>query len=187
MQRFRVVLFAVVACFAITTQALAQASTPKPNSELTKLHVFNGHWTGVEDYKAGPWGAASNTTAAEDNRMFLGGSFQESQLTEKGAKRATHVLEVDGYDATNKNFTYVGFVEGGITYSGVYTFSNDGNSWNWNGKAIVAGKEWPQRGTGTFAADRRSFTMKSEASADGKTWLPYFEEKWTKGKPTPKK
>jgi hypothetical protein len=119
--------------------------------------------------------------------MFLGGYFQESQLTEKGAKSMSHTLEVDSYDAVNKNFTYVGFIEGGITYSGVFAFANDGNSWNWNGKTIAEGKEWQQRGTGTFAADRRSFTMKSEASADGKTWLPFFEQKWTKVKPAPKK
>jgi hypothetical protein len=54
MQRFRVILFALVACFAMATLAQAQAPTPKPNPELAKLHVFNGHWTGTAEYKAGP-------------------------------------------------------------------------------------------------------------------------------------
>jgi hypothetical protein len=57
----------------------------------------------------------------------------------------------------------------------------------WTGKYVLAGKQYWIKGADTLAADLMSFTRKSEMSADGKTWEPLSEVKYTKVQPTQKK
>jgi hypothetical protein len=79
-----------------------------------------------------------------------------------------------------KNFTDDIFFWDGNRLVGVVTVS--GNTWTWIGKGILAGKPYQVKGRIIFAADSMSLTAAFEASSDGKTWMPWFENKHTKTK-----
>jgi hypothetical protein len=168
-------------CFVSIMQAQTQA--PKPDPAISKLQAFIGHWTYEGADKAGPLGPGGKITGAQNGHMILGGFFLELRWKEKGPSGEMQGLEIDGYNPVNKRFTYNVYLDRGGVESGVFTFS--GNTWSWSGKNISAGKEYLTRGTGTIGAD--SITEKAEISADGKTWMPFFEETMTRAKPAPKK
>jgi hypothetical protein len=65
--------------------------------------------------------------------------------------------------------------------------SVEGNTVTWAGKFTVAGKEYQLREPLVLAADLKSGTAKADISTDGNTWTPFFEAKFTKAKPAPKK
>jgi hypothetical protein len=173
MRRFSILqlLLLVICC------ASAQAQMAKPGPELKPLHLIAGHWTYTGDYKPGPLGPGGKVTGEQNNQIILGGFFLQLEFTEKGPQ-ASQGLEIDGYDPVSKNFTYSGYEGDGSTYSGVETIN--GNTWTWEGKLRVAGKEFGFKGTNVFAADSMSYVSKGELSADGKTWMPWFEQKYTK-------
>jgi hypothetical protein len=185
MQRFQILLLLLVACFATAVSAQTPAPAPKPDPELKKLAV--GHWTYEAEYKPGPLGPGGKATGIRTFQMILGGFFFERRDAEKDAMGAeSQALAIIGYDPVNKNFTVSYFDDGGGTYSGVFTVS--GNTVTWSGKSIsVAGKQYPLRGTVIKAADWVTYTETAEVSSDGKTWVPFYEIKYTKVKPTPKK
>ena len=62
-----------------------------------------------------------------------------------------------------------------------------GNAWTVTGALFLAGWQFQLRGTELFAADLMSFTRRGEVSTNGNTWTPYYEEKYTKVQPAPKK
>jgi hypothetical protein len=117
--------------------------------------------------------------------MILGGFFLQARSTEKGPAGETRGLEIDGYDPMNKNLCSQSYRDDGSTFSGVITVS--GNTYTWAGKLVIAGKQYQYKGTFVLAADLASATYKEELSADGKTWTPLGEARYTKAKPAPKK
>jgi hypothetical protein len=54
------------------------------------------------------------------------------------------------------------------------------------GKFLLTGKQYQFKDTLIVAADLMSVTERGEISADGKTWTPWVENKWTKVQPAPK-
>jgi hypothetical protein len=164
--------------------ASAQAQKAKPGPELKPLHLITGHWTYTGDYKPTPLGPGGKVTGEGNNQMILGGFFLQSQFKENGPMESQG-LEIDSYDPVNKNFFGRGYEDDGTTYSGA--FSVNGNTWTWEGKLVVAGKQYGFRGTSVFAADSMSFVSKGELSVDGKTWAPWYEQTYTKAKPAPPK
>jgi len=183
MQRISALLFLSVFCFATALQA--QTPTPTPDPALKKMLPFLGHWTYEGESQPGPLGPGGKVTGEQNVRMILGGYFVETRTTEKNPKGETRSLEIDRYDPGDKNFPFSVYDSEGATFSGVFTVS--GNTSPWSGKYVVAGKQYLIRGTDTLAADSMSFTRKSEMSADGKTWAPLSESKFTKVQPAPKK
>ena len=77
------------------------------------------------------------------------------------------------------------YFSGGVISHGTLTTS--GNTWSSKGTVIAGGKQYQWRGTDVLSADLMSDTHTAEISADGKTWLPWVEEKLTRIKATPKK
>lgn len=184
MQRIHILLF-VVACFATVMQAQAPPPAPKPDPELKKLQVLVGHWTYQGEYKPGPLGPGGKITGEYTAQMILGGFCLQGRYTEKGAMGETRFLEIDAYDPVNKSFTSNLYSDDGTTISGMITVS--GNTFTWEGKWVVAGKQYQFKEPFILAADFMSGTAKGEISADGKTWTPFFEGKFAKAKPAPKK
>jgi hypothetical protein len=163
----------------------AQAPAPKPDPELKKLSVAVGHWTYQGEAKPGPLGPGGKLTGEYTSEMILGGFFLQEQFTTKGPAGERRTLALIGYDPVNKNFSGESYSDLGGRNSAVLTIT--GNTWNFAGKVVAAGKQYQFKGTYVLAPDLVSGTYKTEISADGKTWTPVSESKWTKAKPAPKK
>jgi hypothetical protein len=184
MQRISILLLVLVVCFATAMQA--QAPAPKPGPEVKKLRVGGvGHWTYEGEAKPGPLGPGGKFTGEFTGQMILGGFFFQGRWTEKGPAGETHGLEIDGYDPVNKNFSSGFYSDDGSTFSGVLTIT--GNTWTYAGRFVVGGKENQFKGTFVLTPDLASATYKTEISADGTTWTPLGESRWTKVKPAAQK
>jgi hypothetical protein len=183
MKRISILLLLLVVCFATAMQA--QAPAPKPDPELKKLSVIVGHWTYEGEFKPGPLGPGGKVTGDWTAQMILGGFFLQGRFTEKGPAGEARGLRIYGYDPVNKNFPVQGYGDNGSTLSGVLTLTQ--NTYIFTGKLVVAGKQYQFKGTFVLAPDLASATQKAEISVDGKTWTPWFEEKFTKVKPAAKK
>jgi hypothetical protein len=181
MQRISILLCFLVVCFATAMQA--QAPAPKPNPEVKKLQAYVGHWTVEGEWKPGPWGPGVKIASTYDGKMTLGGFFFQGLARDKGVMQ---VAEYFGYDPVNKNFVANTYMVDGTKIMWVGTAS--GNTFSWTGKAIAAtGEQYSIRGRDAFTADFKSLASMLERSADGKTWVPFLEMKWTKAAAPAKK
>ena len=183
MARTIALLFILALCSAMAVQA--QAPAPKPDPEVKKLHAWVGNWMFGGEIKAGPLGPAGKHTGEMTCQMILGGFFLQCRFTDRGAGGETRGLEVDGYDPVHKNFSSDIYFGGGGRFSGMLTIA--GNTWTYAGKWTVAGKQYQLKDSYTFAPDLTSATQTAEISADGNTWTPFVNSKWTKVKAAPKK
>jgi hypothetical protein len=183
MARTIALLFLLVFCFVTAMQA--QAPAPQPGPEVKKLHAVVGHWTFEGEFKPGPLGPGGKFTGEDNCRMILGGFFFQCQLSGKVAEADMRLLEIDGYDPVNKNFSTEMFFGDGSRISGVLTIS--GNTWTYEEKWTVAGKQYQVKDSMVLAPDLTTATDKQEISSDGTTWRPLSESRWTKAKPAPKK
>ena len=184
MQQNKILLFLLVVCLTTAVQAQAPPSAPKPDPEVTKLHVLVGHWTYEGEYKPGPLGPGGKITGQYDAQMILGGFFLQAREFEKGFMGEMRNLEIDEWNPDSKNFTSNIYQDDGSRFLGTLTV--EGNTLTWAGKFAVAGKEYQLKAPLVLAADRKSGTSKAEISTDGNTWTPFFEAKWTKAKPATK-
>jgi hypothetical protein len=183
MRRIGIALFLLVICF--TTAMQAQTPAPKTGPEIEKLHVMVGHWTYEGETKPGPLGPGGKFNGEMTCQMILGGFFLQCQVSGKEAGREARLLEIDGYEPVNKNFSSQCYFDDGSTFPRVLTVA--GNTWTYVGKLAAAGKEYQHKDSLVLAPDLASGTEKAEISADGKTWTPFTESRWTKAKPAPKK
>jgi hypothetical protein len=183
MTRISVLLLVLLVCSATALQAQAQA--PKPDPELKKLRVFVGHWTYEGESKSGPLGPGGKFTGDMTCQMILEGFFLQCQVSGREAGRESCLLEIDGYDPVNKDFSSQSYFDDGSRFLRVLTIA--GNMWTYVGKLVAAGKEYRYKENLILAADLASGTEKAEISVDGKTWIPFTESKWTKVQPAPKK
>jgi hypothetical protein len=160
----------------------AQAPAPKPNPELKKLQAYVGHWT-VEGEMNPPSGPAIKISGTYDGKMTLGGFYFQGLARNKESLQA---VEYFGYDPVNRNIVGNTYAVDGTQTTWVATIS--GNTVSWTGKAIAAaGEQYSVRGRDVFTADFMSITSTLERSSDGKTWVPFFEGKWTKAAAPAKK
>jgi hypothetical protein len=184
MKRIAIAVCVVVLVLAVV--ARAQTPAPKPGPEHKKVGVFVGHWTYEAEYKAGPLGPAGKATGVYNAQWVLGGFFVQGQWVEKGASGETRGIETYGYDPLNKNYAQSMYQDDGTIGSGAMTGSE--NIWNYEGAWVIGGKKYMVKVTFTLAADLMSFTQKGDISADGNSWTPWLEAKYTKvPKPAPKK
>jgi hypothetical protein len=181
MQRIIVLLFLSVFCSATPMRAQAQALKPGP--EVKKLHAGLGHWTYKGEAKPGLGCLGGKFTGEMTCQMILGGFFRQCRFTEK--EPAGELLEIDGYDPVNKNFTHDSYADDGSRNSGVLTIT--GNTWTYVGNWVSEGKQYEYKGTFTFAPDLASGTFTDELSLDGKTWTTCEESRYTKVQPALKR
>jgi hypothetical protein len=163
---------------------LAQTPQPKPDPMLKKLDVLAGHWTYEGEYKAGPLGPGGKFTGEYSIQRILGDFFFQDEQIEKGPMGETQALDIYRYNPVNKNFAFNGFMNDGSTISGTLTVS--GNTFTWEMKFGPSGNQYMVREPFTLAPDQKFLAGKAEISSDGKSWIPWFEAKYTKVGPASK-
>ena len=184
MQRIGILLSLLVFCAATAMQA--QAPALKPDPEVKKLKAVVGHWTWEGEAEPGPGCLGGKFAGEMTCQMILGGFFLQCRLTEKDFAGEERILEIDGYDPVNKNFTDDSYGDDGSRFSGVLTIT--GNTWTHAGRWVSEGKQYQYKGTFVLAPDLASGTYKDEISLDGKAWTTCEQStKYTKAKLTPKK
>jgi len=184
MKRLAIAVWVLVLVFAVSFWA--QTTAPKPGPEHQKVKMFVGHWTFAGEYKPGPWGPGGKSTGEETVEMVLGGFFVQGHYVEKGASGETHGFETFGYNPATNNYLQSQYIDDGSMGSGAMTVN--GNTWNYSGITFFTGKQFKTRYTMTFASDLMSMVMKTELSADGNSWTPFSDFKFTKvPKPAQKK
>jgi hypothetical protein len=172
----------VILLFAVAVQA--QSPAPKPGPEHKKLEVWVGDWTYEGVNLATPFRPASKYTGTATVRPVLDGFFVEWHGEEKGPTATKQWLEIDSYDALNKKFMWNNFSSDGSFNSVTYTI--EANTVSFSGASFQGEKQYKIRGSVVFAPDLMSSVEKGEVSADGKTWIPSYENSWTKTKSSPK-
>jgi hypothetical protein len=183
MKRFIVAVSVVILVLAVF--AWAQTPAPKPGPEHKKVEIFVGHWTYETEYKPGPLGPGGKAPGEYTAQMILGGFFVQGRWVEKGPSGVSRGFETFGNNPATNNYLQSQYTDDGGMASGAITIS--GNTWNYSGTTFFAGKPYQLKGTMTFAADLMSIVVKMEISPDGNAWTPFWEAKFTKVKPTPKK
>lgn len=182
MKRFAFAVGLVLLVFTISIWAQAQA--PKPYPELTKFDAFLGHWSSEGEYKDGPLGSGGKVTGERTVKRILGGFFIEFQSTAKGPKGESRSIWIVGYDPLEKKYFNNEYYDNGTVASGTYVI--DGRTCTYSGMFSVGGNPYMLRMTGVFSADLMSYTVKGETSADGKTWIPYYEGRVVRVQPDAK-
>jgi hypothetical protein len=183
MKRAAYAFCAIVVLFAF--HARAQAPAPKPAPELQKLQVLVGHWTYEGEDKGGLSGRPGKFTGDYTGRMILGGFFFQDESVEKGPGGEMRSLDIYRYDPENKDFPFNQYLTDGSASSGTLTVS--GNTFKWESPVVVKGQKYLVRDTFLYDPVSQSFAGKAEISADGKTWRLWYEAKYTKVNPVPKK
>jgi uncharacterized protein DUF1579 len=179
MKRISPLFSLLVVCFATTVQA--RPPTPKPHPELTKLQRFVGDWTYDGEYKPTPLGPGGKVTGEFHVRMVLKGFFAQCDGVERDAMGETRFVEIWGYDPSNKNYFSSRYEDDdGAPY--LETFTNNGDTVPVTGSLIADGKRYWTRRTELWSPN--GATMKSELSADGKTWILLYEGKVTRANAT---
>jgi hypothetical protein len=110
----------------------------------------------------------------------LDGFFVEWRAEAKRTSGTFQWLEIDGYDGLNKKYMWNSFNSDGSFDTAAYTI--EANTVNYSGTSFLGEKQYKFRGTIVFAPDLMTWVEKRQVSVDGKTWMPQFENKWTKTK-----
>lgn len=146
--------------------------------EMQKLAVWHGDWTSVGEYHATPLGPAGKFTGTLSGRPILNGTAAEFITRERGAAGEVEGRELCWFDPAAQKFAYVFLGSDGYFEQGFFTLTGERCEWECTGAA--AGSVFRSRGTEVASPDRQVLTRKAEISLDGKTWLPFFDSKFTK-------
>jgi hypothetical protein len=177
----RTVLLLALLALIVPGLAVAQAPAPtRPGPEHKKLAIWIGDWTYEGEIFATPLGPAGKTQGKASVRSALGGFFVEWRGEDAGAWGAMQWLELDGYDAAQKRYTWDLFGSDGAGQRVHYTI--EGTTVAYSGTQRAGNKEVRIRGTVVFAADLMSNVDKREMSLDGATWVPLWETKSIKSR-----
>ena len=176
----RKLVMAIVACGMVGTGASAQApSAQKPGPEQKKFEAFVGTWSYVGEARQNPYGPAGKITGTDVYEMLPGGFFLTHHWDERNPIGNLKGVETWGYDSEKKSYAYNYYTSFGEMGSGAIAIT--GNTWKFTSSGITFdGKRASSRCTASFAS-AASFTIKCDASADGKTWATdVFQGTWTK-------
>jgi hypothetical protein len=157
--------------------AQAPAAMPKPNAEMKKLDMLIGTWMYTGDAIKSVFGPAGKVTGSDVYEMLPGGFFMQHHWDEQNPLGNAKGVEIWGYDAVKKNFTFNYFNSFGDWGSGTLTINGTAYASTSSGVSYD-GKTNKGRCTGTLTA--KTWTIKCDASADGNTWAHSFDGTWTK-------
>jgi hypothetical protein len=152
----------------------------KPGPEHQRLAAFVGNWTFEGDMKPGPMGPGGKMTGADRIDWVPGNFFIQRLYQGKSPMGEMQGLEILGYDAAKKVYTFNSFDSMGMRGSGTLTVK--GNTWTSTGTATMGTAVIHDRCTMDFGAGATTLTVKCDMSTDGKSWTPTFEGKATKTK-----
>ena len=134
--------------------AAAQApQMPKPAPEVKRLRYFVGTWNAKYELKPGPFGPGGKMSTVDQNRMMPGGFFLETRTEGRGAMGVLKGLAIMGYDAEEKEYTYVAF--NNLGEADRFKGSVEGDTWTWKSEGKIDGKKAKLR----FTAKEASPTM----------------------------
>ena len=153
---------------------------PKPGPEHQRLAAFVGSWTLEGDMKPGPMGPGGKMTGTDRIDWVPGNFFIQRLYQGKSAMGEMQGLEILGYDAAKKVYTFNSFDSMGMRGSGTLTVK--GNTWTSTGTATMGTAVIHDRCTMDFGAGATTLTVKCDMSTHGKSWTPTFEGKATKTK-----
>ncbi len=153
---------------------------PKPGPEHQRLAAFVGNWTFEGEMKPGPMGPGGKMTGTDRIDWVPGNFFIQRLYEGKSPIGEMQGLEILGYDAAKKVYTFNSFDNMGMRGSGTLTVK--GNTWTSTGTATMGTTVMHDRCTLDFGAEATTLTVKCDMSADGKSWAPTFEGKATKTK-----
>ncbi len=100
---------------------LAKAPAPKSEPEVKKLNAMPGHWTFEGEANPGPGCLGGKFIGEMTCQMILGGFFLQCRFTVRPPEG--QILEIEGYDPVNKNFTHDSYADHGSRLSGVLTIT----------------------------------------------------------------
>jgi hypothetical protein len=180
--RRAVAALATVVIWSVGLYAQAQApAPPKPGPEHQRLAALVGNWTFDGEMKPGPMGPGGKITGTDRITWMAGGFFVERRFSGKAAGLGEMSgVEIMGYDAAKKVYTYNVFDSTGAASSGTYTIN--GSTWTGTGVGSMGGQSMQERCTLGFGAGNTTLSVKCEVSMDGKKWIPFVEGTSTKGK-----
>ena len=150
----------------------------KPGLEQQRLGAFVGNWTFEGEMKPGPMGPGGKMTGTDRIDWVPGDFFIQRLYQGKSPMGEIQGLEILGYDATKKVYTFNSFDNMGMRGAGTMTVK--GNTWSASGTATMGTTVLHDRCTLDFGAGNTTLTVKCEGSTDGKSWAPTFEGKATK-------
>jgi len=169
--------FALAILCAFAGMALAQEGMPAPGPEHKKLAYFAGTWKSEAVMK--PMGDFPGGKVASTDRVEIlpGGFFAVTHSDGTGPMGALHEMEVMGYDARQKVYTYDGFNNYGEheTYKGTV----DGDTWTWTGDSDLGDHVVKGRFV-VKVVSPTAYTFRFDYSPDGSTWTNAMEGKATK-------
>jgi hypothetical protein len=179
MKRFAVVVGVVSMCAGIV--AAQNQAPPKPGPEHQQLGAFVGNWTFEGEMKPGPMGPGGPITGKDRIDWTPGNFFIQRSYQGKSPMGDMQGIEIYGYDAAKKVYTYNSFDSSGMVGSGTLTVK--GNTWTTTGTSTIGTTTMRDRCTLEFGAGNSTLAIKCEMlSTDGKTWAPTFVGKATKSK-----
>lgn len=173
------------ACFSILCVAQQSGSPAGPGPEIQKMTVYAGQWRYEGESAPGPSGPADRFNGSAVGKMILNGFFLEWRWKDQGTAGMQEGFEIVGYDPINRSFASRWFEDDGDSCTGSYLV--EANKFAYTGKCASGGKQQLSRVTEIFAPDLMSFVQKEEVSADGKTWRPSYEARYSKIRPMPDK
>ncbi len=183
---------APVLALAISGAAYADEAkskeVPYPSRELQKLSSFVGTWHMTGEMMKSPMGPGGKMNATEHCSWYEGNYFLTCHVEGNGPMGKSTGMEIFGYDAQNKMYTYTSFDSLGTHESATGTV--DGDKWTWTNERKMAGQMIKSRYIVTQVSPDEN-TMSWTMSPDGQTWSELFKatEKREKGakKPAAKK
>jgi hypothetical protein len=165
------------AVLMLITTALSQMEMPKPGPEHKKLDMFTGSWTLEGDVKPGPMGPGGKTTENQKCTWMEGGFFVVCQADFKSPMGNGSGINVMGYSADDKAYTYREFNSWGEFENS--KGSLDGTTFTWTSDEKMGGMVMKGRFTmKNLSATSYDFTY--EMSQDGTKWMTFMEGKATK-------
>ena len=166
-----------VACgHSVTTHMLAQEPANSP--EIQKLAYYVGHWRGVGEAKASPFGPAGKLSSESFCEWFTGGFQLVCHGSETGPTGTRTFLNVRAYDAKAKAYTEYGISSlGDSEYDTGGTFI--GNERRFTVESDADGKHLQVRYV-EVQVSPTLFTYRAEASIDHGPWTLIGEGKVTK-------
>lgn len=177
MKRSALLILAVA--LAATAQASSRAQAPQPSADAKRLAMFVGTFEYEGASVDGPLGPAAKISGRMTGRLLQGGAALE--LTggdSSGPFGGVQWGEVHAFDSAGKVYRVMGHQADGQIWYGWSSVS--GNVWRFTFTWVVKGVAYQSRTEMAFAADGRTYDWKSEISTDGKTWVPFGQQKGKK-------
>jgi Protein of unknown function (DUF1579) len=158
----------------------ARESDAMPKTpELQRFAALVGTWHTTGSMMKSPMGPGGKMEGTTTCSWFEGGFFLECHSDDSGAMGKNRGIEMFGYDANKKTYTYSAFASNGMHQES--RGKVEGNTWTWTSEENMGGKKMKGRFVVIEESPDKN-TMSWSISPDGKTWSELFKGEWTRAK-----